>query len=73
MNTRTIIAIIVNIIVIALILSKKEYWVYFSERPIPIILAVIGYIAFLYWYTGKSPSHNFPNSTTLTDDNVETS
>jgi len=59
MDNHTIILVVVNIIAIALILSKKEYRNYFLERPLPTILAILAYVVFLYWYIRK-PRHPPP-------------
>lgn len=59
MDEHTIILIALNIIAIALILSKKEYKNYLLERPLSTILAILAYVAFVYWYFRK-PAKNPP-------------
>jgi hypothetical protein len=64
MDNRVTILVIVNIVAITLILSKKEYRNYLLEKPIQTILTILVYITFLYWYTRKSHPPPLPNSAT---------
>jgi len=55
---------VVAIIVVAVILLKKEYRAYFFERPILIILAVLGCVlAVGVWYKSITGSAYLPDST----------